>query len=151
MDKSLQELSEMTFIQSKNVNISDLSRDIKLLNVVWAMDGSRDLKTVAREDAYDLEELATNVQNLVTLGALEVNQALAGIVDKEFFDILTQNLSQAIGPMADILVEDTISDMGHSISSFPINKLEKLVNQLAQEIQDENSSKSFKNSMAILI
>lgn len=151
MEKSLQELSEMTFKQSKNVNITDLSLDIRMKNILWAMDGSRDLKTVAREDAYDLEELATDVQNLMKMGALEVDQVLAGFVDKEVLDILIQNLSQAIGPMADILVEDTISDMGHSLFSFPSHKLEQLVDKLTQEIGDEKSLESFKSSTAHLI
>ncbi len=151
MDKSLQEISEKTVKQAENVNISDLSLDIKMTNIFWAMDGSRDLKTVAREDAYDLEELAANVQNLVDMGALEANQVLAGFVDKKILDLLTQNLSQAVGPVASILVEDTISDMGHSLSSLPNHKLEQLVNQLAREIGDENSSDSFKSSMAHFI
>ncbi len=151
MDKSLQELSEMTFKQSENANISALSLDIKMTNIFWSMDGSRDFKTVAREDAYDLEELAAGVQTLVTMGALEVDRVLAGNVDKGTLDILTQNLSQAIGPMAEILVEDTISDMGHSLSSLPNHKLEQLVNQLALEIRDKESSESFKSSMAHFI
>ncbi|MGD9369130.1 MAG: hypothetical protein PVH87_25715 [Desulfobacteraceae bacterium] len=150
MDKSLQELSEMTFKQSENVDISNLSLDIKMLNIFWAMDGSRDLKTVAREEAYDLEELAASVQNLMKIGALEA-KVMEGFVDKETLDILTQNLSQTIGPVADILVEDTISDMGHSLSSLPNHKLEQLVNQLALEIRDKERSESFKSSMAQFI
>lgn len=151
MDESVQKLSELPFKQSKNVNISDLSLDIKMLNIVWAMDGSRDLKTVAREDGYDLNELAAEVQNLMRMGVLEVNQALAGFVEKETLDILTKNLIQAIGPVADILVEDTISDMGYSLSSLPNHKLKQLVDRLALEIKDEESSERFKSSMAHFI
>lgn len=151
MDNSLQELSEMTFKQSEKVNISDLSLDIKMLNIFWAMDGSRDFKTVAREDGYDHEELAAGVQNLMRMGALEAIQVLEGVVDKETLDSLTQNLSQAIGPMAGILVENTISDLGHTLFSFPKHKLGQLVGQLAQEIGDEEGSASFKSSMAHLI
>lgn len=151
MDYSLQELSEMIFKKSETINISDLSLDIKMLNIYWAMDGSRDLKTVARDDAYDLEELAANVQNLLRMGALEVNQAIPGFIDKKTLDILTQNLSRAIGPMADIIVEDTISDMGYSLSTFPNHKLEQLINQLALEIRDVEGSENFKSGTAHLL
>jgi hypothetical protein len=151
MDKSLQELLEMTFKQSENVNLSDLSLDIKMLNIVLAMDGSRDLKTVARDSGYDPETLAADVQKLMRMGALEVNQVLAGFVEKETLDILSQNLSQAVGPLADILIEDTISDMGYSLYSLPKHKLKQLIDQLAMEIQDTETSESFKNSMAHLI
>ena len=151
MDKSLQELSEMTFKQSENVNISDLSLSVKMLNIFWAMDGTRDFKTVAREDAYDLEELAANVQTLMRMGLLEANQVMSGFVDKQTLDILTQNLSRAIGPVADILVEDAISDLGFSLSSLPNHKLEQLVDHLAQEIGDVESSERFKSSIAHLI
>ena len=146
MDKSLQELLEMTFKQSENVNPSDLSLDIKMLNIVLAMDGSRDLKTVAREGGYDPETLAADVQTLIRMGALEVNQVLAGFVEKETLDILSQNLSQAVGPLADILIEDTISDMGCSLYSLPKNKLKQLIDQLAMEIQDTETSQSFKSN-----
>jgi hypothetical protein len=151
MDKSLEELLELTFKQSEKVNAPDLSLDIKMSNIFWAMDGSRNLKTIAREDAYDLEELAASVLTLMKMGALEADQPLAGKVDKKTFDILTQNLTQAIGPMAGILIEDTISDMGHSLSSLPNHKLGQLVNQLAMEIQDDESSARFKSSMSHLI
>lgn len=151
MDYSLQELSEMVFRKSENVNISDLSLDIKMQNIYWAMDGSRDLKTVAREDAYDLEELTANVQNLLKMGLLETSQVMPGVVDKETLDMLTQNFSRAIGPMADIIVEDTISDMGYSLSSLPNQKLEQLINQLALEIRDVEGSENFKSSMSHLI
>lgn len=151
MDKSLQELSEMTFKQSENVNVSDLSLEIRLLNIFWAMDGSRDLKTVARENAYDLEKLAADVQKLVKMGALEVNRVLAGFVDKGVLDTITENLSKAIGPMADILVEDTIADLGHNLSSFPKQKLKQLVDKLTLEIQDADSSETFKSSISHLI
>ena len=151
MDKSLQKLSEMTFKQSENVNISDLSLSVKMLNIFWAMDGTRDFKTVAREDAYDLEELAANVQTLMGMGLLEANQVMPGFVDKQTLDILTQNLSRAIGPVADILVEDAISDLGFSLSSLPNHKLEQLVDHLAREIGDVESSERFKSSIAHLI
>jgi hypothetical protein len=151
MDNSLKALTEMTFKRSENVNISDLSLDYKLMNIYWAMDGSRNFKAVAREDGYDLEELAEGVQNLMKIGALESTQAIEGNVAKETIDMLTKHLSQAIGPMADILVEDTIADLGHSLSSFPKHKLGQLVNQLALEIGDEDKSQSFRTSMAHLI
>ena len=151
MDYSLQELSGMVFRKSENVNISDLSLDIKMQNIYWAMDGSRDLKTVARDDAYDLEELAENVQNLLKMGVLETSQVIPGVVDKETLDILIQNFSRAIGPMADIIVEDTISDMGYSLSSLPNQRLEQLINQLALEIRDVEASENFTSSMTHLI
>ncbi len=72
MDKPLQELSEVTFKQAENVSISDLSLDIKMTNIFWAMDGSRDHKTVAREDAGkdelgDLAQSISRMQNSIRL------------------------------------------------------------------------------------
>ncbi len=72
MDKPLQELSEVTFKQAENVSISDLSLDIKMTKIFWAMDGSRDHKTVAREDAGkdvlgDLAQSISRMQNSIRL------------------------------------------------------------------------------------
>jgi hypothetical protein len=154
MKLSLQELSELTFKRSENVALSDLSLDIKMTNVAWAMDGTRDLATVARQDNYDLQMLAENVQQLIGMGVLQVvpgsrrSTPVASnatvTVNNGLFNDLIRRLSNAIGPVAEIIIEETVAEMGYDFASFPGGKFGMLVNRLAQEIQDPKALELFK-------
>lgn len=148
MKISLQELSELTFKRSENEALSDFSLDIKMTNIVWAMDGSRNLAAVARQDKYDLHLLVEQVQQLMKMGLLKVVRNTTEAEKKVEFDDLIQQLSRFIGPFAEIIVEDYVAEMGYSFSSFPDHKFDQLIDRLTNEIQDDESREMFKKRMA---
>lgn len=147
MEMPLEQIDRMTFKRSPDKNLADFSLDISLLNVAWAMDGTRDLATVAREDNYNLEDLSKQVQKLLDMGVLQLEGGAKIHVSKELVDHMIQEFAQAVGPMADVIIEDVVAKMGHSLHAFPRHKFQQLVNQLINEIQDSQSQEKFKNGM----
>ncbi len=148
MGMPLEQISRMTFKRSPNKNVADFSLDIKLLNVAWAMDGTRDLATVACEDGYNLEDLSKQVQKLLDMGVIQLAETANALVSKELLDNVIQEFAQAVGPMADVIIEDAVDKMGHSLNALPRHKFRQLVNQLVNEIPDSRSQEKFKKGMA---
>ncbi len=67
--------------------------------------------------------------------------------DQEFFDYLRNELSLAIGPIADIVLEDGIDELGLDISRFPSRRAAELVDLLAREIRREEKVTLFKQHL----
>ncbi|MDX2440250.1 MAG: hypothetical protein QNK40_06820, partial [Desulfobacterales bacterium] len=60
---------------------------------------------------------------------------------------LRLNLSQAIGPMAQILIEDTVAEMELKMSEIPWHQAAELISNIAREVPEENNQIRFKKTM----
>ena len=56
-------------------------------------------------------------------------------------------MSGAIGPMAEILIEELAADMELNPSEIPANQAAELIAQLSLEIPDEENRMQFKKAM----
>ena len=72
-------------------------------------------------------------------------------LDEAFIQALKKNLSRAVGPMAEILIEDVAADMNLSTREIPLGQAAEFIGSLAMEIPDEESSVQFKKAMLELI
>ena len=142
------DLSQTVLKLADHVNLSEYNLDVKMLNVAWAMDGKRSLHVIAQEDHYDPKDLIEKVSYLLELGVIEMNKSSHSIIDREFIDFLTGQLSKSLGPVADILIADTAKSLGHPMSNFPVHKLVPLIDLLAQEISGQEETIVFKRVMA---
>jgi hypothetical protein len=66
-----------------------------------------------------------------------------GIVPQHFFDQMTSKLSEAVGPMAPLIIRDHIALLGESRVAFPKKRLKELVERVSQEILDDGSGTIF--------
>jgi hypothetical protein len=72
-------------------------------------------------------------------------------LDKDFFDYLVGQLSLAVGPIAQVLIEDEIHKLGHETSRFPGQRVAELVHNLAREIRRKEKKDVFLKMMATKI
>jgi len=61
------------------------------------------------------------------------------------------HLSLALGPIAQILIEDEVHNLGHELSRFPGHVVAELVDNLAQEIRRKEKKAVFLKMMAAKI
>lgn len=61
-----------------------------------------------------------------------------------FFNELSVNLTHEIGPMVEILIEDTVSAMGFAINEIPFNRVPELSTTIAEGIPDDQTRANFK-------
>jgi hypothetical protein len=140
---------DVIFKCADNKNPSDYSSDIKLLNVVWSMDGIRTLGQIARDGRYDLKELSQIALKLLDMGLIVIHTELNKYLDPRYFELIGLHLSREVGPIADILIEDKVKEMGHSRYSFPVKDLDLLIDKILEEIRVIDSNVTFESTIAL--
>ena len=70
-----------------------------------------------------------------------------GTVPRAFFDDMTSKLSEAVGPMAPLILADKVRLLGESLEAFPWNRLKELFERLDEEILDDRLWKQFQRGM----
>jgi type II secretory pathway predicted ATPase ExeA len=68
-------------------------------------------------------------------------------VHRELFDRMTRAATEAMGPMAHLVVLDQISALSETPDAFPESKLQKLITLISREILNETMKTRFESTM----
>jgi general secretion pathway protein A len=72
-------------------------------------------------------------------------------VPQSFWDMLTRALTEAMGPMAPLVIRDQLATLGNPSTNLPKASLEKLVELVSREILDDLLKIGFKERMSAAI
>jgi hypothetical protein len=140
-------ISSIVFRQVVKDDLGDVSIDSRLLRVFLAFDGKKTLARVAKETNLDMGAMRESISRLMALELVEPANKATLTLDKEFIDYLTSQLSRALGPIAGLLIEEIVAEMGYSLKQFPSAQAAELIDLLAREIQREEKKNPFKINM----
>lgn len=150
MGLSAKEVSAMVFRRVSSRGAEELASDHVALQVLRLLDGKRDLATVAREAGLEFAEAVKVITKLSKMKLAEsagINPRSRKIVDGEFVKHLTAQFSLAVGPIAHVMIEDTLTELGYDLASIPESLVENLVYRLADFIQEPDRRKEFESAM----
>ncbi len=147
MDLSSGDISALVFKPIVKDDLGNFSLDGHMLNVLMALDGKMTLGQVAQRVGLNMANLREAASKLHKLKLIESVASATDSIDKDFFDFLIAELSLAIGPLAEVIVEDGVEDLGYSLLNFPTQRAAELINLLAQEIQRDEKKSEFKQNM----
>lgn len=147
MDVLSGNISSMIFKQMVTGGMGDITLDSGLLNVFMELDGKKNLGMVAQKTGLNMGEIRDAISKLLKVKLVESSTENILVVDGEFFNFLNAQLSLAVGPIAEVLIEDEIVNMGHGIANFPASKAAELVEMIAMIIEHEEKRSVFKVSM----
>jgi predicted transcriptional regulator len=125
----------------------EFSLNGQLLCVLMEMDGKKTVPEIAESCGLNMDLMGRAISKLLQLELIETVEKAVLTLDGEFFDYLNIQLSLAIGPLADIIIEEAVIDMGHSLSSFPAPLAMELVDLISREIQREEKRIIFKDNL----
>jgi hypothetical protein len=128
-------------------DIGEVSLDSQMLNVLMHIDGARNLGEISQLMKVDMQSLKETLQRLDRLNLIEADVTTVPTLDKGFFDFLAEHLSIAMGPMAEILIEDEIRDLGVDRNKIPSHLAAELVDTLAREIPRDEKKVKFQQTM----
>ena len=148
MDLSSGDISSMIFKRTVRSDLGDFSLDRQTLNIYMQLNGSDTLGKLAEEMGNSLGSMRVVISNLLKLNLIEAVQKDIVILDGDFFRYLVNQLSLATGPIAGILIEDEVHDLGFELDRFPGSRAGELVNRLAAEIRREEKRSIFIANMA---
>ena len=147
MDMPPSEISNAVFRRVTRRDPGEFSLDSQMLSILVELDGRKNLAAVAKKTGLPLGTLREIISRLVEVNLIEsVDDAIA-MLNRDFFDYLNVQLSLATGPIAEVLIEDAVSDLGFSTSAFPSHHAAELVDTLARQVRREEKRVSFQRAM----
>jgi predicted transcriptional regulator len=142
---------KMFFRKITQINGNKFRLDADMIRLLIAIDETKELEQIADEVGMDHARLNTTLSKLLEIKLVEPIQTDIPYLDNEFITALKINLSQAVGPMAEILIDDVAVDMNVSVSEIPKAQAAEFISALSLEIPDEDTSVQFKKAMLELI
>jgi len=152
MEAKKMDIYPLIFKRTQKEQKSEFSIDIQMLGVLIEMDGKKNIGSIAKKTNMSLEEIRDILLKLTELGLIEpAEDDSITFLDRTFFDYLREQLLIAIGPFADILIEDVIDEIGYGITKFPSYRVNDLIGALSKEIRNVERQKIFMEKMKKLI
>jgi hypothetical protein len=151
MQPSPAEMAHMVFKHAIPKELSQFECSSYMLMVLVHLDGRSNLAAVSKKAGLSIKDAVSSVSRLLAINIIETTPNGGAYLNNDFVNDLTKQLSVAVGPIAKILIEDAVTDLGYTIDTFPAFKAADLVEMLAKDIKREDKRISFKQQMVARI
>ncbi|MBC8183540.1 DUF4388 domain-containing protein [candidate division KSB1 bacterium] len=142
---------DIVFLLSKKSSVSAINLKPEEWKILAQINGNRSVKEIVAETGKDELEVAKVIFQLHSVGLLEkaekADKSASVSVDESFFSEIEKELSKAIGPMASIIIDEAIEDIGQTRNAFPNDKIADLVERVSGEIENEDDKLKFTQIM----
>ena len=108
---------------------------------------SVNLETVDEGSAQLIENPPQSTDNVQLPEKTESAVEPTGSVSKQQFEHIIFKLSEAVGPLAPLIVQDYVALMGESMEAFPKSRLKELFEQASREILNDDLRAEFDKIM----
>jgi hypothetical protein len=120
-------------------------------NLLIRINGVKTVSDLSRELGATEIETAKKLYRLLTEKLVEVAekplQPAKRTVGKTFFDKVQEELTQIMGPIAPVVIEDNVSEMEEKVSAFPRDRAAELVERISSEISNEGKRVDYQKLM----
>ncbi|MGB5986009.1 MAG: hypothetical protein WBG37_11950 [Desulfobacterales bacterium] len=147
MALSAAQIEALVFRRIPQAGEAQFTMNNQMIDILTALNGRRNVGVVSRKTGYDLGIVKAVLAQLLKLKLVEVVQSAPPAVDDEFMTVLLRELSLAIGPLAQVVMEDAMHDLGHPQGPFPQGRAAELVDLLAKEITRPEKRNRFQTQM----
>jgi len=141
------DISPLVFQLSVTNEPGQLSLDREMLSVIQELDGKKTIGTVAKNTGLELDKVKETLAKLLKHGIVALVHQSMPVMKEDFFVYLTEQLSMATGPMAEVLIDEAIASLDCSLSNFPRNRVQELIDLLAPKIFREEKRAIFKENL----
>ncbi len=147
MDLSSGDIASMIFRRTATNELGNFSLNRQTLNIYMGLNGEATLGELAAKLGLNLSTMRELVANLLNLDLIENVPKDIVALDRDFFRYLINQLSLATGPIAGILIEDEVHNLGYALDQFPGHRALKLIDGLAADIRREDKKAIFLKNM----
>jgi hypothetical protein len=151
-------LAQIIFRLSNARLASSIDVSPEWLRVLSLVDGTRTVAEIARATRLDEAAVRTTLVDLHRAGVLEIvgvvdvmpdhaNEPPPSTLDGRFFSQVELELARAIGPLAEIIVDDELAAMGEKRAGFHRDRAAELVERVSLAIRDETKRVKFQSAM----
>lgn len=140
-------VSLAVFKRSISDNGSNVTLSGLMLKVLMELDGKRNLSDIQRALKTDLSELEDIVRALENLQLIERVNMPAPALDTDFFDFLAHQLHRALGPIAEVIIEEELQKFSDGPQEMALQNAAELVDLLARQIPRTEKRIQFQQTM----
>ena len=126
--------------------------------VIALMDGRTSIAAIGRELGMDDISLVKQMYRLKTGGLIDLElpqqratQSQRVLAGPAFFHALTIAVADAIGPLAEVIVDDCVEAMGFTRNTFPRDGVSGLAERIAAEIRDDHQRVRFQQTVLSML
>ncbi|MBU0987120.1 MAG: hypothetical protein KKH68_07690 [Proteobacteria bacterium] len=148
MDTLAGDISDLVFKRSVKGDLDEFSLDSQMLKILMELDGKKNLASVSRSVNMNMTALKEVLARLNKIQLIEVVEKAVPMLNENFFDFLKNQLSLALGPIAEFLIEDGLHELGTNPDKVPVHRAAELVNLLARQIPRKDRKVTFQQAMA---
>lgn len=141
------DVSQMYFRKIMSVDTDQVSVAGDAMKVLMAIDENKSGAQIAAIIGLSANEFRIAVTKLINLGLVQKITKRVAMLDESFLDNLQEEFASIVGPMADVLIEDVISDMDLTLLTIPTFMAAELVNNLAVLIPSVEKKAEFQKIM----
>lgn len=140
-------IASSVFRRSVTENLGEVSLDSRMLTLLMQLDGEKNTATLAGELGMTLSDIREVLVRLDRLGLIQEVVSQVPTLSGDFYPFLADQLSKAMGPMAEILLEDLLGEMALDRKSIPLTRAAELVDALAHEIPRNEKRVEFQQAL----
>jgi hypothetical protein len=142
-------ISAKTFRRTGATLQGQISMSGKMLEVLMALDGRTALGEVARKLDFSISDLRPHLQKLIEYGLIEEVKEAVAALDPGFYGYLSGHLSRIAGPIAGVMVEDAVLEIGNGSTDVSKNRAGELIELVGCQIPDEGQRVDFIKKMLL--
>jgi len=135
----------------KSLNSSsagDFTLDGNMMHIFFAVKEDQPASTIVEETGLDPHKVAFSLSKLIEFGLMEKVEPPIKYLGNDFFSALETNLKKAIGPMAEILIDEAIDEAGLAKDNVLVKNGAAILRTIAAEITDISAKQLFIKIMA---
>ena len=147
MDFGGGDMADMIFKSVESTEKNSFQIDSLMLKVLSALNGADPLGIIAEKLNIEMNTLQSTISQLSDLQLVKPVSGQATYLGSDFFKLLENRFTYAVGPMAEFIIDDVIDAMGLEKSRIPAFRALELVENLAIECGHEEMREWFKQEM----
>lgn len=141
------DVSRSIFKRSFKDDIGEVALNGRMLKVFLELDGKKNIDRLSQMLPMDIDTLEEIITKLHKLRLVEKVMSAPPVLNDDFLDFLKKQLSLAMGPIAEFLVEDEVLEFSHNTNEIPFEHAPELVDLLARQIHREEKRITFQQVM----
>jgi predicted transcriptional regulator len=141
------DLPQRYFKKTIRNDMDKVTLDAEMIRLLTAINENKNISQVAKAAEMNLSRVREILGKLLKMGlVVQVTKEII-FLDRAFIGFLLAKLSEAVGPMGEILIEDVMDKMGLQLDRIPLDAASDLVGNIAREIPQEENRTLFEKSV----
>lgn len=146
-------MAKFKYFKKANLNIDgDITFSSKEFRLLSLIDENKEIGLIARESGMDIDDFKRHMAKFYKMGLIiPVVKKIIQRYSPDFLQELLTILTYHVGPVANIIMTDILSDMNIRDKKIPADDLGKLLFKITDEILDINQKIEFNNKVKKLL